>query len=126
MTVEFTTLAKLLDPNAPSPMPSWSPSPMVVNNKIVKLQPTMQLLNILFILDPTTQIISKSAASNDLAYVTMSITPEQHDFVLNLQGFVHVLKNSNTQILVCMQEWVSLQLVTMVAFLNYIQVYIAM
>jgi hypothetical protein len=61
---------------------------------------------ILFISDPTTQIPNKTAANNDLAYVNTTITPEQYNFVGNLQGFVHVLKTTNSHVSVCMQEWV--------------------
>jgi hypothetical protein len=105
---EFAILAKLLNPNAPSPTPSRSPSPIIVDEERIKLQPTARILHVLFIPDPTTKIMSKSSACNDLAYVTTAITTEQRDFVSNLQGYIHILKNSNNQVLVCMQEWVNL------------------
>jgi hypothetical protein len=92
--------------------PSRTPSPSDVEmdytptTTIVPTANTDRVFQILFVLDPTTCVVSKAAATNDLAFVTTTISKKEYDTVSHLDGFIHNIKNHKTRYGVCIQEWV--------------------
>jgi hypothetical protein len=78
-------------------------TPMSTITQSVRNDP---VFHIIFVLDPTTRITSKAAATNDLAFVNVTVSQDEYDSVSHLDGYIHNIKAHKTRYFVCMQEWV--------------------